>query len=589
MKTLHSALTGYSAFQCRVVLLWWKVWEFVEFRGSKGLIVDCVGEGAWAFTEAWTQRSRAYFLQAAFTSTGVLNESFVKGMRDPRWLWKPEKWAKRWQDDKGLSVQESVDAALLENIGTPIHNMLSYLEFNHSLHCVPSNVSSGLATLPLPEIYWNGTSTGEKTTGVLPTGEKLSGKRAYEMILPYFTTNDMTPDEVYDLGQTMLNKLYPEAVQIAMNYTRESNSTRAVEKFKSELAAQKMFFNDMKIPENESNKEAFSKCTSLETAKVHCPMRYKAMMAWFKEVNGACVVWLVAVFSYHVTHLSFPPLPFIIRSSYHANDARYCRRLFICGPIQHWTIRFAAIVFTLSYLVCCSFVSKEILSVLAPKTTHMFHFTSDKQTTPNCPVKLVANFNPGTGSQSYSASGKSCPRAGHYRLPFYLKDLGPRYNAISVAAHEARPGHHTQVGVANLTLGQTRFAPIRRRRFVRPRNRKATAGQIARLVSWHVILEHWGGNGDELLTNPADFSSIGNLFSIQLDFQHLPWYFSIMFVLKTRQYSTIPLRGFVHGRQLTVYTRGNWSLFQTLERPGSRKASHICAGLIRPQLLSYSH
>lgn len=91
------------------------------------------------------------------------------------------------------------------------------------------------------------------------------------------------------------------------------------------------------------------------------------------------------------------------------------------------------------------YIVLAVLSSLAPKTTNMFHHTGNKQSTPNCPVLLVANFNPGTGSQSYSSSGKSCSRASHYRLPFYLKDMGPRYNAISVGAHEARPGHHTQV------------------------------------------------------------------------------------------------------------------------------------------------
>ena len=93
-----------------------------------------------------------------------------------------------------------------------------------------------------------------------------------------------------------------------------------------------------------------------------------------------------------------------------------------------------------------------ILSALAPKTNHMFHHTGNRQSTPNCPVLLVANFNPGTGSQSYSSSGKKCDRASHYRLPFFLKDMGPRYNAISVAAHEARPGHHTQVDYLILSI-----------------------------------------------------------------------------------------------------------------------------------------
>ena len=92
-----------------------------------------------------------------------------------------------------------------------------------------------------------------------------------------------------------------------------------------------------------------------------------------------------------------------------------------------------------------SFLGIAVLSDLAPKTNHMFHFTGKNQSTPNCPVQLVANFNPGTGSQSFRSSDKNCTEPAKYRLPFYLKDMGPRYNAISVAAHEARPGHHTQV------------------------------------------------------------------------------------------------------------------------------------------------
>lgn len=90
-------------------------------------------------------------------------------------------------------------------------------------------------------------------------------------------------------------------------------------------------------------------------------------------------------------------------------------------------------------------LGSAVLSDLAPKTNHMFHFTGKDQSTPNCPVQLVANFNPGTGSQSYQSSDKHCTGTAKYRLPFYLKDMGPKYNAISVGAHEARPGHHTQV------------------------------------------------------------------------------------------------------------------------------------------------
>lgn len=86
-----------------------------------------------------------------------------------------------------------------------------YLEHEHSLHCVPSNVSSGLASLPLNFVWFNGTkNTSWPTSKMLPkTSEELSGKRAYSMILPYFTTNEMTPLEVHQLGKEQLKKLYP--------------------------------------------------------------------------------------------------------------------------------------------------------------------------------------------------------------------------------------------------------------------------------------------------------------------------------------------------------------------------------------------
>lgn len=317
---------------------------------------------------------RTYFNVSQQGPLGVLNESYTQEMLDPKWLAELQKdAAEAWERDHKVTVRTSINEALVEYVGKPLDSLLNYLEFNHSQYCVPSNISSGLAALPLEYIYKNGKNTGVKTTGKLPSGEPLSGKKAYEMILPYFTTNEeMKPDEVYSLGEKMLDQLYPRAVEIAKKITGYQNESQAIDEFKKRLEDQSMFFNDEKIPENESNKDAFAKCTSMETAKIYCPKRYKAMLTWFEYVN-------------------------------------------------------------------------TILSDLAPKTNHMFHFTGKNQSTPNCPVQLVANFNPGTGSQSYRSSDKTCTKPAKYRLPFYLKDMGPRYNAISVGAHEGRPGHHTQV------------------------------------------------------------------------------------------------------------------------------------------------
>lgn len=208
-------------------------------------------------------------------------------MLDPKWLEELQKDASEaWEKGHKESVRTSINEALVEYVGKPLDSLLNYLEFNHSQYCVPSNISSGLATLPLSYIYKNGNNTGIRTTGKLPSGEPLSGKEAYTMILPYFTTNQMSPGDVYSLGEKMLGQLYPRAVEIAKKVTGKQDEGQAVDDFKRLLEDQSMFFNDEKIPENESNKDAFAKCTSMEQAKIYCPNRYKAMLTWFEYVNS---------------------------------------------------------------------------------------------------------------------------------------------------------------------------------------------------------------------------------------------------------------------------------------------------------------
>ena len=92
----------------------------------------------------------------------------------------------------------------------PNYFTFRFLATESMQHCVPSTVSSGLANLPLDYVYVNGSRTNQRTTKKLPTGEPLDGKKSYEMIMPYFTTLDISPDEVAKIGFDMLNKLYPE-------------------------------------------------------------------------------------------------------------------------------------------------------------------------------------------------------------------------------------------------------------------------------------------------------------------------------------------------------------------------------------------
>ena len=85
------------------------------------------------------------------------------------------------------------------------------------------------------------------------------------------------------------------------------------------------------------------------------------------------------------------------------------------------------------------------MSMLDPVTVDLFFFTGDYKTTPSCPIEMVPDFNPSSAAQSYSSSDASCTRPCSYYLPFFLENLGPKSSEYAINAHEARPGHHTQV------------------------------------------------------------------------------------------------------------------------------------------------
>ena len=85
------------------------------------------------------------------------------------------------------------------------------------------------------------------------------------------------------------------------------------------------------------------------------------------------------------------------------------------------------------------------MSMHDPNTVDFFYFTGSRKSTPSCPVKLRPDFNPSSGAQSYDNSDPNCTQPSFYNIPFFLEDLGPKFSEYSVNAHEARPGHHTQV------------------------------------------------------------------------------------------------------------------------------------------------
>ncbi len=192
----------------------------------------------------------------------------------------------KWIENFGKSIIDSVNTTLTKYIGKPLTQLVHFLKYEYRSYCVPNNISSGLASLPLKYIYINGSRTQNQTTQKLPFGEKLNGSKSYENILYYFTTSeDLTPDKIHELGQIKLKTFYAEAIKAAENETGKSGKD-AVDNFKKTLNDQSSFFNDAPFPANESNEFAFEKCTNLTQAKIFCPNRYEAFQKWSAFVRG---------------------------------------------------------------------------------------------------------------------------------------------------------------------------------------------------------------------------------------------------------------------------------------------------------------
>ena len=93
---------------------------------------------------------------------------------------------------------------------------LRYVEGEHLRNCPPDTLDSGLQKLPLEYVYeypsglsspgnWN---TNLKTLKKLPTGEELKGTKSYETFMRFFTTFEITPEQLRERARARLNALY---------------------------------------------------------------------------------------------------------------------------------------------------------------------------------------------------------------------------------------------------------------------------------------------------------------------------------------------------------------------------------------------
>lgn len=121
-----------------------------------------------------------------------------------------EKWMKKY----GRAHYQSVYDALVNGFSTNVLEFYEFLSVEHLKHCPLDEVASGVASLPLYNVYMDGKKDRE-TTRVLPiTGQTLDGKELYRRTVARFTTNDMTPEEIYEEGLTHASHMHEQVIFI---------------------------------------------------------------------------------------------------------------------------------------------------------------------------------------------------------------------------------------------------------------------------------------------------------------------------------------------------------------------------------------
>lgn len=80
--------------------------------------------------------------------------------------------------------------------------------------CAPETVASGLEKLPLTYGYNKDGSanTSIVATKELPTGEKLEGKNTYKSLMRFFTTFDITPEQLREKCKERLEILLKQVI-----------------------------------------------------------------------------------------------------------------------------------------------------------------------------------------------------------------------------------------------------------------------------------------------------------------------------------------------------------------------------------------
>ena len=94
-----------------------------------------------------------------------------------------------------------------------------YLEKEHLQYCYSG--ATGMAKLPLNAVYVNGVRDPSRpTTGTLPNGDAINATDSYKMILSFFTSSSITPEELKDKGYNKLDALLIEVERSLFEISR---------------------------------------------------------------------------------------------------------------------------------------------------------------------------------------------------------------------------------------------------------------------------------------------------------------------------------------------------------------------------------
>ena len=86
--------------------------------------------------------------------------------------------------------------------------LFRHLETEYIRHCIPSNVASGLSSLPLPYMYVDEIAKSDQpTTQELPSRDRLSCAQTYLKLISVFTTLVVSPEKLKHISQEKLDEL----------------------------------------------------------------------------------------------------------------------------------------------------------------------------------------------------------------------------------------------------------------------------------------------------------------------------------------------------------------------------------------------